>query len=176
MAGEPLDIHIDAGALTGLARAWRSAPEAVVDEMTRSVWEASLLVEREVRERTPIGVGAGGGLAGSIGAREPSVLGEEVIGTVGTSLRHAIPVEIGRRPGQRQPPLAPLADWAVAKLGVSHHEAHGIAFAIARKIARRGTQGAHMFRDGAEAAGAHVERLFIAGAERVLARLAEAGP
>ena len=171
---EALDIRIDSRALEKLSRAWRDAPELVVDEMTTSVWEASLLVEREVRERTPIGVGGGGGLAGSIAAREPEVLGEEVIGSVGTALRYAIPVELGRRPGQRQPPLAPLADWAVAKLGVSHDEAMGVAFAIARKIAKRGTTGAHMFRDGAKATGPEVERIFIAGAERVVARLAEA--
>ena len=170
---EALDIRIDAGALAKLSRAWRDAPELVVDEMTTSVWEASLLVEREVKERTPIGVGGGGGLAGSIAARDPIVIGEEVIGTVGTALRYAIPVELGRRPGQRQPPLAPLADWAVAKLGVSHDEAMGVAFAIARKIGKRGTTGAHMFRDGAKASQAEVERILGAGAERVVARLAE---
>lgn len=171
---DAIDIRLDAGSLAKLERAWRQAPELVVDEMTTSVWESSLLVEREVRERTPIGVGGGGGLAGSIGAREPEVLGDEVIGTVGTALRYAIPVEIGRRPGQRQPPLAPLADWAVQKLGVSHAEAAGVAFAIARKIGKRGTEGAHMFRDGARAAEAEVGRIFAAGAERVVARLAEA--
>ena len=171
---EPFDIRIDAGALAKFSRAWREAPELVVDEMTASVWEASLLVEREVRERTPVGVGGGGGLAGSIAAREPEVLADNVIGTVGTALRYAIPVEIGRRPGQRQPPLAPLADWAVQKLGVSHEEARGVAFAIARKIGKRGTEGAHMFRDGAKAAEAEVERIFVAGAERVVARLAGA--
>lgn len=170
---EPLDIRLDASTLRRLERAWRKAPELVVDEMATAVWEASLLVEREVRERTSIGVGGGGGLAGSIAAREPEVLGEEVIGTVGTSLRYAIPVELGRRPGQRQPPLAPLADWAVAKLGVSRDQAMGVAFAIARKIARRGTEGAHMFRDGAKAAQGEVERIFVAGAERVVARLAQ---
>ena len=121
----PIQIQVDAGALAKLARAWREAPELVVEEMTASATEASLLVEREVRERTPIGVGGGGGLAGSIGAREPQVLGEEVIGTVSTSLRYAIPVELGRRPGGRQPPVEPLADWAVARLGVSHDEAAG---------------------------------------------------
>ena len=175
MAGEPLGLHIDAGALAGLARAWRAAPELVVDEMTGAVWEASLLVEREVSERTPIGVGGGGGLAGSIAARKPELFGEEVTGTIGTSLRHAIPVELGRRPGQRQPPLEPLADWAVAKLGVSHDEARGVAFVIARKIARHGTEGAHMFRDGAAATSAAVERILVAGAARVAARLARKG-
>ena len=60
------------------------------------------------------------------------------------------------------------------KLGVSHDEAKGVAFAIARKIAKRGTEGAHMFRDGAKATSAEVERIFVAGAERVVERLAQA--
>ena len=158
-----------------LARAWRRAPEIVAREMGIAITEASLLVEREVKERTPVGVGGGGGLRGSISAREVERVGDNVIGVVGTSLRHAVPVELGRRPGRRQPPLDPLADWAVQVLGTPPAKARGVAFAIARKIARRGTEGAGMFREGLAATRRHVERILGRGAERVVDELASAG-
>ena len=172
--GAPLSLHVDAGALAGLARAWREAPELVAEEMTTALTEGSLLLEREVRERTPIGVGGGGGLAGSISAREPRISGDGVIGEVSTGLAHAVPVEFGRRPGQRQPPIDPLRDWAEAKLGVPPEESRGVAWAIARKIAVHGTEGAHMFREGADATRGEIERIFERGMDRISRRLAEA--
>lgn len=175
MTGDGLSIHVDASALAGLARAWREAPAMVAEEMTTAIREASLLVEREVRERTPIGIGGGGGLAGSIGARDPEVVpGEGVVGVVGTSLRYAVPVELGRRPGQRMPPVRALQDWAEIRLGVSAEESRGVAWAIARKIAIEGTDGAHMFRAGLAASAGAVERIVVHGLDRITARLAGA--
>ena len=176
MTGDGLSLHVDAPALAGLARAWRRAPEIVAGELTPAVAEASLLVEREVRERTPIGIGGGGGLAGSIGARDPEVVpGEGVVGVVGTSLRYAVPVELGRRPGQRQPPVQTLCDRAEVRLGVSPEESRAVAWAIARRIAVEGTEGAHMMRDGMRAVAGTVEAILARGMDRVTARLAEAG-
>lgn len=176
MTGDGLSLHVDVSALAGLARAWRTAPELVAEEMTTAVTEASLLLEREVRERTPIGIGGGGGLAGSIGARDPEVVpGEGVVGVVGTSLRYAVPVELGRRPGQRMPPVQALQDWAEVRLGVSSEESRGVAWAIARRIAVEGTEGAHMFRAGTRAVAGAVEGILARGLDRVAARLAEAG-
>lgn len=45
---------------------------------------------------------------------------------------------LGRKPGKR-PPIAPLQKWAMAKFGVGSKEALGIAFAVAKKIEKRGT-------------------------------------
>ena len=176
VAGDGLALHVDASALAGLARAWAAAPELVAEEMGLAVREASLLLEREVRERTPVGVGGGGGLAGSIGARDPEVVpGEGGVGVVGTALRYAVPVELGRRPGGRQPPVQALADWAQARLGVSAEESRGVAWAIARRIALEGTEGAHMFRAGTRAVAGAVEGILARGLDRVTRRLAEAG-
>ena len=175
MTGDGLSIHVDAAALAGLARAWREAPELVAEEMTTAMREATLLLEREVRERTPIGIGGGGGLAGSIGAHDPEVVpGEGVVGMVGTSLRYAAPVEFGRRPGQRMPPVRALQDWAEVRLGVSDEESRGVAWAIARRIAVEGTEGAHMFRDGLAATAGAVEGILARGLDRITARLAGA--
>lgn len=59
---------------------------------------------------------------------------------VANATPYAAVIEFGRRPG-RFPPIGPIRLWAVRKLGVSMQEAAGIAFLIARKIARSGIQG-----------------------------------
>jgi len=50
----------------------------------------------------------------------------------------------GRRPGA-MPPIAPIERWAQVKLGLSGAEARSAAFAIAKKIAREGTE---IYKDG----------------------------
>lgn len=44
----------------------------------------------------------------------------------------------GRRPGKK-PPVAPLQKWAMAKFGMGSKEALSMAYALANKIAERGT-------------------------------------
>lgn len=44
----------------------------------------------------------------------------------------------GRKPG-KFPPIKPIREWAIRKLGVSEDEADSVAFLIARKIAKKGT-------------------------------------
>lgn len=44
----------------------------------------------------------------------------------------------GRAPGKR-PPISPLVRWVELKLGATGNEAKGIAFAVANKIAKEGT-------------------------------------
>jgi hypothetical protein len=51
---------------------------------------------------------------------------------------YAIIIEEGRRPGARQPPTKSLIPWVQRKLGVGRTEAKGVAFVVARAIARRG--------------------------------------
>ena len=51
---------------------------------------------------------------------------------------YAAVIEYGRRPG-RMPPVDVLAGWVRRKFGLKEKEARGIAFAIARKIAAKGT-------------------------------------
>ena len=164
-------LHIDAHEIAGLAEAWKRAPRIVAEEMTKAVTEGTLLAEREVKERTP--GGATGSLRSSISARPARVLRDNVIGEVSTSIGHAVPVELGTKP--HYPPVAPLADWAVSKLGVSHQEAQGVAHAIVRKIAREGTQGAHMFEEGFKAVRPQVLKLLERAGARIVARLAAAG-
>jgi len=166
-----LDIRIDAGSVADLAAAWEAAPAIVAEELVRAAWEAEMLLQREVVERTPRGVGSGDGLAGSIIAQEPRLLADQVIGAVSTSILHAVPVELGTRP--HFPPVAPLVEWARKVLGVPAEEAEGVGLAIARKISRQGTKGAFMFRRAFDENLGQVEAMYERAAGRVAVRLAE---
>lgn len=135
---------------------WSQAPELVQREMTSAAWAAGLRVEKEVRERTPLGTN--GWLAMSIAMAEPVVTPVGVLGIVGTSLRYAEPVELGSKP--HMPPILPLVDWATVVLGLDGKDAEQAAWAIARKIAKKGTEGKFMFRDGFAASEDYIKRKF----------------
>ena len=149
-------------------RAFERAPEILVEELTPSVIEAQLLVEREIRERTP--TSGAGTLRDSIGALPVTFSQDRVRGEVGTALSYAQPMESGSRP--HMPPVEPIAEWVRRKLGKKPAEAKGIAFAIALKIAKEGSEGAFMFRDGLAAAQAQVLEILGEGVDRAVARVA----
>ena len=49
------------------------------------------------------------------------------------------------RPNGARPPINPLKEWAKVKLGVGEKEALNVAFAVATKIAKEGTE---IYKDG----------------------------
>jgi hypothetical protein len=153
-----------------LDAAWRRAPDIVREEMTGAMWEAELLLERAVQEKTPVGVYV---LRPSISARAPEVSQDVVIGEVGTSVAHAVPVELGTRP--HFPPVEALEDWVMRKLGVPEQEAHGVAFLVARKIAARGTPAVGMFHRSFTEKQPQVEIIFANARSRIAERLAARG-
>lgn len=166
------EIRLDIRAAAALARAFEQAPEIVTEELVAAATESSLLLEREVKELTPTGIGAGGGLRGSVSAREPRVLADNVIGEVGTPMNYAVPVEIGTKP--HFPPIQPLADWAEHKLGVPREEARSVGFLIARKISQKGTEGVHMFERAFATNEPQVQQFFEAAQTRIAERIGAA--
>ena len=102
--------------------------------------------------RTPYGAlppaVAFGNLAGSVVSKfvREATMCREVIGVspnVGADV-YAAPVETGTRP--HMPPASALLAWVQKKFGVEDEkQALGIAFAIAKKMSKRGTQGHQMF-------------------------------
>lgn len=166
---QPLAINLDIHGAADLARAFVRAPDVVADELVAAAWEASLLLEREIQELTPTGVHGAAGLKGSIAAGEPRVLSDNVIGVVGTASPYAIPVELGTKP--HFPPVQPIADWAQHKLGVPAKEAHQVGYLIARKIAKRGTEGAFMFNRAFDANRNQVQRIFDVARGRIAQRM-----
>ncbi len=75
---------------------------------------------------------------------------------------HAGIIELGRRPGEKAPPLQPIIDWVFRKGLVKHRsrgtasasqlaQARGIAFVVARAIARRGLPARYVMRNASRA-------------------------
>lgn len=150
-----------------LLRALEAAPDIFVEEMAAATTEGSMLLEREVIERTP--TSGAGSLRESIGAMPVEISGVKVTGGVATSIAYAVPVELGSKP--HWAPVAPLKDWVERKLGKRGDEADEVAQAVRFKIARKGTKGAFMFREGFAATQPQVFAMFDAAAARAIERV-----
>lgn len=156
----------------GLLKALAAAPEIVIEEQQRAITEASMLLEREVKERSP--TSGAGTLRDSIGAMPITISGALVSGGIGTSLSYAVPVELGSKP--HWAPIEPLVDWVERKLHKRGPEARGVARAIQVKIARKGTDGRFMFRDAFDATRPQIIAMLEAATVRALKRIEGAAP
>lgn len=161
---ETVSIRYEDAAFRALAA---RAPDIFRGEFVPAVTEASAFAEREVKERAP--TSGAGTLRDSIGALPITISGTAITGGVGTSLSYAAPVELGSKP--HWAPIAPLLDWVHRKLGLTGEEAEGAAQAIQFKIARHGTKGHFMFRDGFAHADAFVRGLLKAASDRAAAKM-----
>ena len=160
------EVTISAEPLAIFAAGLAKAPELTIEAMTAAVYEAELYVQREATEAAPIG--ATHLLRPSILAAVPEVDGDRVIGVVGSPLQYAAPVELGTRP--HRPPIQPLIDWVRGKLHVTDQaQARGMAFAIAKKIERRGTPPQPYLVPAAREAA--VQEIFARHAADLTARL-----
>jgi hypothetical protein len=149
--------EIDTSELRDLIRDIGRLPEQTERILVGAVWKSLLLLEREIKERTPVGVT--GLLRQSIAAHRPRVdIGGRIVGEVGTPLSYAESREKGTKP--HFPPVEALEDWVRAKLGIAPAQARSVAFLVARKIAMVGTEGAFMFAGAFEATEDQIERFF----------------
>lgn len=153
--------------IDGLREAFVAAPDILVRELSIGVTQASLLMEREIRDRTP--TSGAGTLRDSIGALPVTFASDTISGGVGTAVAYALPVETGSKP--HMPPIEPLKDWVRRKLGIKGDEVDAVAKKIAWKIFRHGTKGAHMFAEGFAATEAQVRAEIAAAASRALAEI-----
>ena len=94
----------------------REYPAALDKETVAALRRIEARLTRTILKRTPAGVGGQAGLWGSIGG-EIVQRGDAVSLIEGTPLEYAPVVEMGRRPGKRMPPVAPIELWARRKLG-----------------------------------------------------------
>ena len=158
-----LEVTLDGG--QALSDALARAPHIVDQELGAFMAVAIDHLATEVRDRTP---SAFGHLRGSIAGTVRHSAGG-VLGVVGTPLPYAIPVELGTKP--HRPPMQPLEDWARKKFGVPKREARRIAYLVARKIGREGTQGAFMFKKAFEANEGEITRQFDLALARIVNRI-----
>lgn len=142
-------------------------PERMRAAMLDAMHDSVAVLEKDVRQRAPVGVGGQSGLKGSI-AGEVREYSAKVEGLVGTPLRYAETVEYGRRAGANMPPVSALIPWVEQKLTLRAGEtAKGVAFAIARYMAQRGSRswrqsppGERMFERGLAAAEPRIQAAF----------------
>lgn len=155
-------------------------PERMREGVIAAVHEGTALLEKNVKQRAPVGVGGAAGLKGSIFG-EVTPAATRVEGIVGTPIGYAMPVEFGRRAGAAMPPVSALIPWVEAKITLKQGEkAEGVAWAIARYMAQRGSRswrssppGERMFLRGFEASVPGIIRIFEQRTIDVLARTME---
>ncbi|GER92685.1 hypothetical protein A45J_0403 [hot springs metagenome] len=120
--------------------------EIVRDNLAQAMYEATQFLEREVKKRTPQGVGgAKGGLMSTI---QGEVIGKgttAIKGIVAHQSEYGDVVEKGRTAGKAWPPEGSLIRWIEVKMGLSGDESKRIEFLVRRKIGKKGFPGAHMF-------------------------------
>lgn len=163
-------VRLDMHELAQLAQAWQRAPAIVAEEMEAAIQLSTGMLHSEIVDTTPVGAsgGSGAGLGGSISYQVTASLAE-VTGLVQTANPYAVAVEMGTKP--HFPPVEPIRDWVEARLGVAEKDSRNVAYLIARKISRVGTQGAHMFGNAIERLTPDIERTVKAALGRVLNRL-----
>lgn len=163
-------MAVEIRGLEQLVEQWDKAPELVREELTAAATKATMLLEREVVDVTPVGVYGGAGLSGSISSQVQQ-LPKGVTGIVGSNSPYAIPVELGTRP--HFPPIDQLVDWVKAKLGVDGAEARGVAFLVARKISVKGTKGQHMFSNTFDAQKDYIQSVYENSQIRIVEQLSD---
>ncbi len=160
-------IEIDLGGFQQLAGQFKAAPEIALQELQKAMAEADMLLKRLVQDALPTATGT---LRASVfGVERATETG--VIGLVGSPLIYAPPVELGTRP--HFPPIEPLVDWVKLKLGVPEKDARGVAFLVARKIARKGTGATHVFKLSFERGEQQVRDMFARALGRIAQRIIE---
>jgi hypothetical protein len=118
-------------------------------------------MEGEIRPLTPVGVSSR--LRNSIASQVVGTFPGSLVGKVGSTLKDEVypaVMEFGRRPGAKMPPPSALERWVHLKLGVPAEVQRGVAFTVARAIARRGIKGRFFMRQGFEKSKARIVTFF----------------
>jgi hypothetical protein len=145
----------------------RRFPDISHQVRTEIVTEALALLQRDTVLGTPEG-------ASAFHLREQWFTsldyGEPVKGLLGNVVIYAKPVEYGTKP--HMPPVAPLIPWVNTVLNITDpQEAKAVAWAIAFKIKRKGTDGAHMLEKAWAKDKSYIENLLRHIPEEIINRL-----
>jgi hypothetical protein len=154
----------------------------LAERLVPALTEATMLLEREIKQRTPVGVTEAA--RGSITSEVRTGVGIPVA-TVGSPLKHVAVLNDGRRPGQKPPPAEALELWVRRNVKIDRVHASGmkagqvktrkgktlsraptskealsIAFVIARAIGARGTPARRMFEETLQESEPALQRIF----------------
>jgi hypothetical protein len=175
------DKTIDLRALEQFVDRLETLPAAALPVLTEAMHEAVNVGLAAVIERTPV---AYGNLRGSINT-QVLVKEQVVLGVIGTNAPYALWVEEDTDP--HWAPIAPLVDWVAKKQiagvysiktrrrlgGRDQVQAQNMALAraVQKQIAKYGTTGQHMFRDGLAVSDDEINRIFARALEKIIAGL-----
>jgi len=148
-------IDVSGALLTG------KAPEIIQRNLDAAITRATLLLHKEVIDRTPQGAsGAQGGLINSIKYDIPGKGTPIVKGIIATKQKYGEVIEKGRAAGKGMP-IDVLIPWLRKKLGITDEKELARAnFLIRRKIMAKGFEGAHMFEKALNENLSKVEAIF----------------
>jgi hypothetical protein len=154
---EGLVLDVSVSGLEETAASVDAYPQFVSQELNMAMESALQLLESQVAARTPKNTGQlRQSITHQILSPFPNLVGQ----VMSPDVPKAFVMEEGRRPGAKFPPVDAIKLWVVRKLGIPPEEADGVAFVIARSIARKGIEGRHMFQEGLEVSEPHINQLF----------------
>lgn len=161
-----MNISISVGDLAAISRGLREAPEVTNRFLTEAMTEATLLVEREWKEKVPkVSSLTAGSIISDVASTPVGVLG-----VVGSSQASALFLELGTK--AHMPPVEALVPWVKAVLGITEpKEAKSVAFLVARKIARDGTEAKRPLERAVDATQAQIVAMFERASERIVNHL-----
>lgn len=160
-----MNISISAPALVTIQDGFKRAPSMVQRELLAAATEASMLLEREVKDAMP----AVSGLTRASVTSDAFSTPAGVLGVVGSAQVAAVALELGTKP--HMPPVKALVPWVIEALGVEPKRAERVAFLVARKIARVGTKAQKPFEKSLGVTQPQIVRMFEAAAGRIAAQL-----
>lgn len=123
-------------------------PDLIIERIFRASESAVLFVLQKMEadivryfERNKINVT--GWLRNSITSEVQREAGR-VVGIIGTNNQYAVYVHEGTRP--HWPPVNPIKNWVIRKLGITGKDVESVTWAVRKKIATKGTEGKPYFR------------------------------
>lgn len=167
MASLSSAIHIDASGLAALQRGFERAPEFTRERLLTAMTEATLYLEREVKDAFP----AVSGLTRASITADAFSTPAGVLGVVGSASPAVAAVELGTKP--HMPPVAAILLWVQDKFGLSGEEAESMAWGVARKIRARGTKGQGHFQKTLAGATGTLTSIFQGAVQDVAQHLAD---
>ncbi len=160
-------MTLSAQALQTLERGLREAPQLLHEVLLPVMTQVTKSLEGNVADAMPTGVS--GNTRRSITSDAFSTPAG-VLGVVGSNQPAALFVELGTKP--HMPPVKALIPWVQAVLGVEPKRAPGVAFLVARKIARVGTKAQRPFANTLAAQQGQIVRAFEDAAAELAQRMA----
>lgn len=161
MADDMLSVDIDTSEINRLLKEFPEYENIILQEAQVATQSSLFMFQELIKGGTPVGVT--GHLRSSFDVTNAVIRGRSVEGSVSTSITHGLPIERGRTPGRKMPPVSAIEIWVRRKLGITENS-RGVAYIIAKRIGERGfatyPQGARMVEKAFNEGSPKAIRLF----------------